>query len=298
MDSKIKIINEAPKYKYIRYEDEILYVGNNMDNDVLNESSEFMIGSITKVLMIVTLLILQEKKQVKLNDTINNYVIKSTNQKNNDCFAKTKIIDLINHKSGMKRMPSVDDVRFRFNKFTDASEIVKSFIDEELFIDYDKKAGVYDYSNIGYIVLGSIIEKISDLDYVSTCYKFVLQPLRMFNTRVGETNIELYNHKGEHLTNEEFVERYFASSAGAFYTTALDFVRFSKGLFSLLNKDSLEILESTYIHRLATDDNNNHILAHNGGIPGGLSELGIIYEHDDSGIRVKNTFFRFMAVPM
>jgi len=45
MNSKMKIVDDDPKYKYVQYYGgKQLHIANNIDDDKLNENSEFMIG--------------------------------------------------------------------------------------------------------------------------------------------------------------------------------------------------------------------------------------------------------------
>ena len=62
------------KVKYVEYRDKKLYVLNTTDKEKLDEHSEFMIASITKVFLIFTLLILQQEKLLNINDNVDKYV--------------------------------------------------------------------------------------------------------------------------------------------------------------------------------------------------------------------------------
>ena len=50
------------------------------------------------------------------------------------------------------------------------------------------------------------------------------KPLKMYNTNVGKTNIVLYNNKIEELTDKQFNERFFASSASGLYSCVHDLI--------------------------------------------------------------------------
>jgi CubicO group peptidase (beta-lactamase class C family) len=277
----IKRIIEHPKYKYIRYEKNILYTANNIDSDVLDEDSQFMLGSVTKILTILTLLVLQQHKLINLNDPIKTYII----SRNNMDVYSAKIYDLMNHETGLKIHPSNTVTK----KYSSATDVLSEIDDQELKIDANK-IGNFNYSNIGFIILGAIIEKVTNMTYIEAFKIYLFKPLGMKNTDVGNTNIQLYiKHETNyiHLTKTEFNERYFASSAGAFYSTLNDVIKLSYGISKILNNESLNILKTLYIYKKT--DSESQIISHNGSIYGGYCDYSIEYDND---WKVKDIFFK------
>jgi len=90
--NKMKL-NEL-KIKQVKYSNNKLYVLNNVDDDKLNEYSEFPIGSITKLFTIISILLLEQDNKLKITDKIGKYI------KNKE-ISNLKILDIINHKSGL-----------------------------------------------------------------------------------------------------------------------------------------------------------------------------------------------------
>ena len=61
--TKFKIIKNSPKLKYVKYTgNNNIHIINTIDNDEINEFSEFMIGSITKLFTGMLIIILNDKK--------------------------------------------------------------------------------------------------------------------------------------------------------------------------------------------------------------------------------------------
>ena len=87
---KINVI----KIKQVKYSDNKLYVLNNIDDDKLDEYSEFPIGSITKLFTIISILLLEQDNKLKITDKIGKYI------KNKE-ISNLKILDIINHESGL-----------------------------------------------------------------------------------------------------------------------------------------------------------------------------------------------------
>jgi len=245
---------------------------NTIDNDILNENSEFRIGSISKLFMDITILLMQEKNELSVNDKLSKY-IGSENQKN--IFSKITLLDIMNHKSGMKR--SSDD---RKNdkipqdqivpKYKNATEVMKLFIDESLF---EHKKGDESYSNIGFIILGAVIEKITGINnYSKIIKKYLLNPLGMKHTDIGETNIKLYNENGKPLSENAFNEIYYAASSGGFYSTVHDMIMFAEH-FPRLFKDPqiIELLDICHVNDMGI------MIQHGGLIQGGASMFSAEY---------------------
>jgi hypothetical protein len=91
--NKQMIIHEK-KIKVVEYDDKKLCVLNNIDSDKLSEYSEFPIGSITKLFTIISLLLLHQNNKININSPIGKYI-------DNSRIANLKIIDIMNHKSGL-----------------------------------------------------------------------------------------------------------------------------------------------------------------------------------------------------
>jgi CubicO group peptidase (beta-lactamase class C family) len=127
--------------------------------------------------------------------------------------------------------------------------------------------GEYNYSNLGYIILGAICEKIAGTDYYSAMKKYVFKPLKMRYTGVGKTDMTLYLNNVK-LSKKYYLERYLASSVGAFYSCVQDLVLFGNNFTKLLGQAELSIFFSLYFVK-------NNIIKHHGGIYGESSRFEI-----------------------
>lgn len=249
--------------KGIDYYDNNIYVANNMDKEKIDKYSEFPIGSITKVFTIISLLILHQKDQINIHDTLGKYL-------DNKELSKVKIIEVVNHVSGIKNINDEHDysIGSKF-KYETATEVYESFCHEKLL---SHKKGEYLYSNIGYIILGALIESVTGMCYSDFIIDRILEPLKMTRTGFNETNITLYNRKGQKLGKYEKYERTFASSSGQIKSCVSDLIKFSN-FPELLDKKPLKLLKEIYIY-----NEKDHQISHSGGISGGLSKLFINYD--------------------
>lgn len=260
---KIKIIDK--KVKYVEFINNNIYRLNNIDNDKLTGNSEFLIGSITKMFTAVLLLILQEKKLVNLNDTLDKY-LENTNFKN------VKIINIINHISGFKNMYSSHDYSGSKINYKSALEVYEEFKEENL---KEHDVGNFIYSNVGYIILGALIEKITNLTYYEALKNYVLKPLSItIHTGITDSNIKLYNNNYKKLTDYEKNERTFAGASGQLKSTVNDLIKFAN-FYKLLSKTSINILKTLYFYE---EKNGKIQIKHTGGINGGGSAIKIKYD--------------------
>jgi len=127
----------------------------------------------------------------------------------------------MNHKSGAKRMPDT----FARKPYETAQDVLDTFIDEKIFT---MTKGDFYYSNLGYILLGAIIEKVTLMSYIDAYQFYIFHPLKMKSTSVGKTNIILYNQNKKKLNKKEYNERFFASTGGALYSCIKDLICLAK----------------------------------------------------------------------
>jgi len=252
------------KLKMVQYSNKKIYGINNIDSEKLSETSEFPIGSVTKVFTIVSLLLLQQNKYLNIHDKIGKYI-------KNEHIKNLKIIDIINHKSGLINIWHGVIYGSSKIKYKSTTQVYEKWNNNKL-ID-EKLKGVYAYSNLGFHILGYLIEQITDMKYSDFVKKNILTPLKMNNTGIEDCNITLYNHKLKKLTKYERWERTFASSSGELKSCIKDLINFTK-FIKLLDKKTLGLLEELYIYK----EKDDKIISHNGGISGGSSSLFIAYD--------------------
>ena len=257
------------KMKKMYYKNSKLYALNNIDKEKLNENSEFLIGSLTKVFTAILLLKLHQEKKININNTFKKYL-------DNKELANVKIIDVMNHVSGFKEIHDGYDYKGIKKKYNNSTEVYNDFKNEKLI---KHKKGIFAYSNIGYIFLGALIESVTNMTYEEVVYKNILDPLKMNHTGFDKTNITLYtnnNNIPKKLTNRQNNERMFAGSAGGFKTSISNLIKF-KNFPKLLNKQSLKLLQIIYFFE-NNKDNKTYNINHGGDILGGSANLNIIYD--------------------
>ena len=100
------------------------------------------------------------------------------------------------------------------------------------------KKGTYNYSNLGYILLGTLIETITDITYKEFVNNNILKPLKMNHSGFDKTNTKLYKFNMKKLTKFQNNQIYNALSAGGLKSSVSDFIKF-KNFHKLLKKQLL-----------------------------------------------------------
>jgi CubicO group peptidase (beta-lactamase class C family) len=225
-------------------------------------------------------LLLQERWEININNKIGKYL--DYKEINN-----LKIIDIMNHRSGLKKWYNKVKNFISKKKFNCATDVFKKYNNNSC-ID-DDLVGEFSYSNIGYIILGVLIEKITEAPYYEFIKDNILVPLKMNNTGIEYCNITLYNINRKKLNKNKIYARTCASSAGQFKSCIKDLIKFSQ-FPKLLKKHSLELLKDMYICKNKIIEISLH---HNGGITGAKSEYKIDY---DKRWKVKDIYIKLRTI--
>lgn len=214
------------------------YYGETIKGDSLSipkENTLFEIGSITKVFTATLLADLVEKKTITLDDSITKFLP--------DSVAKNKFLQgitfkqLANHTSGLPKLPDNID---KVSHYTLANPYTH-YGRKELFsylknVRLDELPGEkFEYSNLGFALLGELISRISKKTYNELITEVITGPLGMINTleRVNPKTQQLskvYNKEGNEVPIWQW--QAFAGS-GALKSTITDLLRFAQFQFKM-----------------------------------------------------------------
>lgn len=229
-------------------------------------------GSIGKQFTAMLVMILMEKGVIHLDDKINQYISGLP-----ESWNSITISNLLTHTSGLVRdIPGVD---WRLNYSQD--EIINRL---ELYPLNFQPGTSFSYSNVGYELLGFIMEKITGKSYGTLLEENIFKPLNMSTARViSDRDIILNRASGYDLVNgtlknQEYVSPTFNSTAdGALYFTVYDLAKWDAALYTtkLLKKENMELLWSPVTLKNGKTENyglgwrlaniNGHRLIEHGG---------------------------------
>lgn len=133
------------------------------------------IASLTKVLVTNVLITkLLEENKIKLDDKVNKYLPKFK-------YDNITIFHLLTHSSGL-----IADVNWK--EVNNKEELIEFFYNKKLY--YETGTDVV-YSDLNFMFLGFIVEKLYDKPLDVLAYKKIFKPLHMNNTYFNPTNKEL-----------------------------------------------------------------------------------------------------------
>jgi CubicO group peptidase (beta-lactamase class C family) len=144
----------------------------NLEWNVPNSATtKFRLGSVTKQFTAASVLLLQERGKLKVDDPVKNYMPDAP-----PAWDKVTIYNLLTHTSGIPNFTSFPDYASTEAVSTTPEKLVARFRDKPLEFQPGEK---WSYSNSGYVLLGFLIEKISGESYEKFVQENIFDPLGM-----------------------------------------------------------------------------------------------------------------------
>ena len=233
----------------------------------------FRLGSITKQFTAASILLLEERGKLKIDDPISKYMPDAPPAWKNITF-----VHLLTHTSGIPSFTSFPDYNTLQSQPVTPDQLVARFRDKPLdFLPGEK----WSYSNSGYALLGYLLEKISGEKYCDFLQQNIFTPLAMHDTGCDRNSVILprrasgYTPGPHGLENAGYIDMTVPFSAGELYSTTGDLLRWQQGLFGgkLLTPASLKRMttpvKENYGFGLEIQTINGHErISHDGGING------------------------------
>ena len=262
----------------------------------------FRIGSITKQFTAAAIMRLVEQGKLSLEDDITRYLPDFPTRGHT-----VTIRHLLTHTSGIKSYTAVDD-------FWRTGAALELSVDEVLAYVPDMGFNFvpgqqFKYSNTGYYILGSIIEKASGVPYCQFLQDGFFTPLSLSGTRC-DSNADIIPHRAQgygfedgKLVNDRLLDMRNTGGAGMLVATARDLVEWKMALIGgdVVSSESLEQMitptilpggESTgYGFGLNPGAFRGHRAIMHGGGVFGFSALLVYFPDDDLYIAVLANVF-------
>ncbi|MBI4646129.1 MAG: beta-lactamase family protein [Bacteroidia bacterium] len=148
--------------------------------DTLKYTTAFQLGSISKQFTAVAVMLLKERGLLMYDDSLNKYFPGFP-------YPGITIRMLLTHRSGLPNYIYFLDKKLKdTNKPISNAQVIDSLIlyHPPRYYPPDKK---FDYCNTGYIILASVVEKISRIPFKDFLYKQIFEPAGMENTFVYDS---------------------------------------------------------------------------------------------------------------
>ena len=200
--------------------------------------TKFMIGSVSKPITALLMLLQVQKGLVSLDKTIADY-IPEFSKKNG---SRITIRQLLSHTSGMPNYDIMKDFFPRISRqnFT-REEYIKLYMDSTLAFEPGTS---YYYSSWGYFTLGYIMEKVTGKSYSQMMKEEIFDKLGMnssgsyFHTQVVAKRATGYDYDFNGYTSSDFRDQSNTMGTGDLYSTVEDLFKLHTALTNntLLNK--------------------------------------------------------------
>jgi CubicO group peptidase (beta-lactamase class C family) len=249
----------------------------------------FELGSITKQFTAASILLLQERGQLRVEDEITKYLPDYPTH-----GQKITIEHLLTHTSGVPSYTGMAEWRPRVREDMKLQDLIAIFKDKPLDFNPGEK---WSYSNSGYILLGAIVEKVAGKSYEQFVEEEIFQKLGMAHSRYGhaEEIVPLratgYARDGDGFRNADYLSMTQPYAAGSLMSTVDDLAIWGRALGSeaLLKKASLDRMftsfklnsgVSTYYGYgiEVSDFEGKRVVGHGGGIFGFVTHMARIPE--------------------
>jgi CubicO group peptidase (beta-lactamase class C family) len=236
-------------------------------------TTKFRLGSITKQFTAASILLLEERGKLSVNDPVKKYMPDAP-----AAWDKITILNLLTHTSGIPNFTSFPNYASLEPFPITPKKLVAEFRDKPLDFQPGEK---WSYSNSGYVLLGYLIETISGETYAKFVQDNIFTPLGMKDSGY-DSNSAIIPHRAmgymlgpDGLSNTGYINMTVPFSAGGLYSTTEDLLRWEQGLFGgkLLSPASLREMTTPYKNDyafglLVHTVKGHKVIDHGGGIEG------------------------------
>ena len=240
-----KIVGVSAGYSFNNGEQTSFSSGhmNRDENIQANDNTIYRIASITKPFTAIAILQLHERGKLKLDDDIGNYI----DYKALDGKSGITIKQLLNHTAGIPEYESNKESNSTIN-YPTLHSAIEVFKDRELQSMPGKE---FHYSTYGYVLLGAIIENISEQSYEGFLQENIFDPLGMTQTTIekqgprSKAKTALYHRNGRGKIKDA-VPTDLSSKipGGGIQSTIADLLLFGQAILnnSLVSAESKELM--------------------------------------------------------
>ena len=267
----------------------------------MDTTSLFELASVSKQFTAMVIMMLKEEGKLNYDDLLEKYLPGLP-------YKNITIRHLLTHTSGLPDYQKIMDEHWDKSKVAgnaDILEYLKKYHPEKQFEPGEK----YEYSNTGYVLLGSIAEKASGKDFVEFCRERIFKPVGMKSTDIRslQEKAAIENFALGHIYVQE-KQRYVRADSfpasnytiwlgnrkgpGRISSTASDLLKWDRALYTenLIKKANLE--EAFSPQKLNNDSLSNYGF----GWEIETSKLGKVVRHSGDNPGYKTHIIRYIDV--
>jgi len=231
-------------------------ISNEFYNRPATSETIFRIGSISKVFTALEIMLLNEQGLINLDSPITDYLPDFSIKSHFNTTVPITIRHILAHRSGLPRNDNL--LPWYWDPGSDhvLEEVVKSV--QESYAAYPAGSR-YKYSNLGYDVLGRIIEIIRGKWFPIALQEDFFDPLKMESTAyksellhsISDIAVGYYPEKRKNIAYNQYDIINLAS--GNLYSTIGDLSKFMKWVFRGGEQNSVPLLEKVTLSKMFVD---------------------------------------------
>jgi CubicO group peptidase (beta-lactamase class C family) len=265
----------------------------------ITTDTRFAIGSVTKQFTAASILLLQEQGRLKVTDPLSLYLPSVP-----ETWKDVTLRDLLTHTSGI----SDDVISYGFPQFWHGAYTLPQLIDAARDRPLNSVPGrKFDYNNLGYVLLGAVVEKVSGQSMMAFLHDHIFAPLGMKDTGIGWAPEIItgraygYIPAANGLLDTDPPDPSVLGTAGAMYSTGPDLVKWIDALEHgrLLKAASIEEMNTVRIDNYGYGMFNEtqygvQVIGHPGDVPGFHAQVAY-YPKSDTEFVVLSNISRFAS---
>lgn len=256
----------------------------------------FRLASVTKQYVAAAILNLEEEGKLSVTDTLDRFLPDYPNADN------ITVHQLLNHTSGIKSYTGIENYMAdeRIRRDLDTQQLIDVFRDENPDFEPGEK---FQYNNSGYVLLGAIIEAVTDMSWNQYIHSELLAPIGAPLTNYYPDDYALpgrvqgYHATSEGLTNAPWISMSQVHAAGALIATAPEVDRWQYHLHTrkIIGEDAYQSMitpddvAGNYAYGLIRSSlKGNELISHGGGINGFATHALWLPENEISVVVLTN----------
>lgn len=272
-------------------------------NSAIVDSSSFQLASVSKTFTAMGVLWLMEKGKLNLQDSVQKYYPEFP-------YKGITLQMLLSHRSGLPNyLYFCDSIWPDKDKFLTNDDVIQLMIRHKPRIQHTPGTH-FQYCNTNYMLLGSIIEKVSGQKYADFMQQTFFGPLGMNNTFVyaPASAMRLHQTISHKYNGQQEPDTYFDGVVGdkGIYSTARDMLKWDQALYTggLFTPETIKAAYTPYSHekpgirnyglgwRLMVYPDSSEIVYHNGWWHGNNTVFNRIIKDTSTIIILGNKYNR------
>jgi CubicO group peptidase (beta-lactamase class C family) len=207
--------------------------------DSLSIETAFQLASVSKQFTAMAIMMLKEQGKLGYDDSVQQFIP-------NFPYKGITIRQLLTHRSGLSNYTYFGDQLWPDRKLPMVNEDVLALMAAHQPEVYHQPNTRYDYSNTGYALLASIVEKTSGLPFATFMQKQIFEPLQMthtftYNDSIDQRkNVATGHTGGRRKRTSDYLDTVLGDKG--IFSTVEDLYKWDQALYTqkLVKKETLE----------------------------------------------------------